>query len=163
MFLSKKTQHSHNHYNPLYHQQQASDQPCALLLSWRLARVCLSHHRCVGQLHQQLTLLVTAKSSWSPSNPHACHSRASMRGMISSQHALALVVLGLVILSSPAQAGGYGKGKPHRLHLYPESEWSFNHAAVAVTPANSLPSEFNWGGHEGVNYLTASWNQHIPQ
>jgi len=71
------------------------------------------------------------------------------------------LLLATCCLLQLAAAGGYGKGKPHRLGLYPKSEWYWNHKQAPA--ANSVPEEFNWCGHEGTNYCTASWNQHIPQ
>jgi hypothetical protein len=73
---------------------------------------------------------------------------------------LAALVAACALLD-PASAGGYGKGKPHRLGLYSRDEWYFNHSPAPA--ANSLPQEFNWCNHEGTNYCTASWNQHIPR
>jgi hypothetical protein len=73
---------------------------------------------------------------------------------------LAIIVAAWVLLDSAA-AGGYGKGKPHRLGLYSRDEWYFNHSPAPA--ANSIPQEFNWCNHEGTNYCTASWNQHIPR
>lgn len=74
---------------------------------------------------------------------------------------VATALLAAWCLLQSAAAGGYGKGKPHRLGLYPQSEWFLNHSPAP--PANSVPAEFNWCAHEGTNYCTASWNQHIPQ
>jgi hypothetical protein len=45
-----------------------------------------------------------------------------------------------VVLLQPA---GVNMGKrPHRLSLYQQSEWFYNHRPV--TPVNSVPQAFNW-------------------
>jgi hypothetical protein len=41
------------------------------------------------------------------------------------------------------QHAGVNMGKrPHRLNLYQQSEWFYNHRPV--TPVNSVPEAFNW-------------------
>ena len=76
------------------------------------------------------------------------------------QHVIALL-LAIGCMVQLSTAGGYGRGKPHRLGLYPKSEWYMNHSPAPAS--NSVPGEFNWCSHEGVNYCTSSWNQHIPR
>jgi hypothetical protein len=83
-----------------------------------------------------------------------------------TRHApLALALAALVAaghLVALCEGGGYGRGKPHRLGMYPKDQWYLNHSPAPA--ANSpMPREFNWGDENGTNYLTTSWNQHIPR
>lgn len=81
--------------------------------------------------------------------------------MQSSCRKALLVAVLLAAIACLAAAGGYGRGKPHRIGLYKTEEYYYNHSPAPA--ANSVPDEFNWCAHEGVNYCTPSWNQHIPQ
>lgn len=67
------------------------------------------------------------------------------------QTPLLLLMVALVCSTVPdVLAGGYGRGKPHRLGLYPREQWYYNHKEAPA--ANSIPQEFNWcaGVQQGV-------------
>ncbi|WIA42670.1 hypothetical protein OEZ86_008631 [Tetradesmus obliquus] len=74
-----------------------------------------------------------------------------------------LSVACVALLATHTSAKGVNMGKrPHRLNLYQQSEWFFNHQPV--TPVNSVPQQFNWCDlGNGTSYCTASWNQHEPR
>lgn len=75
-----------------------------------------------------------------------------------------LTVLLVACLACKAMAGGYGRGKPHRIGLYSPAEYYHNHVPAAnILNDQEMPAEFNWCAHNGVNHCTASWNQHIPK
>lgn len=77
--------------------------------------------------------------------------------------ALALAACLLAALAAPAAAGGYGRGKPHRLGLYTPAQHYWNYAPANALPAEQMPAAFSWGDVNGTSYLTSSWNQHIPR
>ncbi|KAI8476356.1 MAG: hypothetical protein J3K34DRAFT_256855 [Monoraphidium minutum] len=84
--------------------------------------------------------------------------------MMASQAALraAMAVLLLAaLLTAPAHAGCYrnGKTRPSRS----KSELYWNHEPAKLLALEELPQEFSWANHNGTNWLTPSWNQHIPQ
>lgn len=75
-----------------------------------------------------------------------------------------LTVLLVACLACKAMAGGYGRGKPHRIGLYSPAEYYYNHVSAAnMLNDQGIPEEFNWCANNGVNYCAASWNQHIPK
>eukprot|EP00882_Tetradesmus_deserticola_P001926 GHRQ01002065.1.p1 GENE.GHRQ01002065.1~~GHRQ01002065.1.p1 ORF type:complete len:548 (+),score=226.91 GHRQ01002065.1:231-1874(+) len=78
------------------------------------------------------------------------------------RHAL-LAMVCTALLATHTWAKGVNMGKrPHRLGLYQQSEWFYNHKPA--TPAQSLPEHFNWCDlGNGTSYCTASWNQHEPR
>jgi len=65
--------------------------------------------------------------------------------------------LSALLLAHQAQAG---INQGHSKRKYAAADWYLNHKPAPVT--NSIPEAFNWCNHDGTNYCTASWNQHIP-
>ncbi|KAF6262627.1 hypothetical protein COO60DRAFT_1699190 [Scenedesmus sp. NREL 46B-D3] len=74
-----------------------------------------------------------------------------------------LLLVCTALLATHASAKGVNMGKrPHRLNLYQQSEWFYNHKPAS--PVNSVPQQFNWCDlGNGTSYCTASWNQHEPR
>lgn len=73
---------------------------------------------------------------------------------------LVLTLVLAVCLFRSSEAGCYRKGVPRAnipLHLQ-----SHNHEPVEVMKRDKLPKRFTWCDVDGINFCTASWNQHIP-
>ena len=73
---------------------------------------------------------------------------------------------------APALAFSPAKGRQSELLSREETEalgivWKGNSSTVSshdlLTEPATYPTDFTWGDKDGVNYLTPSLNQHIPQ
>jgi len=59
--------------------------------------------------------------------------------------------------TKPARNEGQGRRRP-KIYDLPQ-----NHLANRVPTAKHLPRDFTWANVDGRNFLTPSWNQHIPK
>ncbi|GBF97326.1 cathepsin Z [Raphidocelis subcapitata] len=81
---------------------------------------------------------------------------------MAARASLALLALLAALLAAPAPAhAGCYRGRPRPTRL--RSELYMNHAPAKRLSLEEMPKEFTWSNNKGVNYLTPSWNQHIPQ
>jgi len=74
-----------------------------------------------------------------------------------------LLIIGLSVAdiprepTKPARNEGQGRRRP-KIYDLPQS-----HLANRVPTAKHLPRDFSWANVDGRNFLTPSWNQHIPK
>ncbi|PNH06800.1 Cathepsin Z [Tetrabaena socialis] len=66
----------------------------------------------------------------------------------------------ITLLAATVDAHGY-RDKSLRKPIAPERRFH-NHVPAPLTSLESMPRNWNWCDHDGQNWCTANWNQHIP-